>query len=136
MGVGYVEGITHNEVRHGTTTLFAALDITNGTVVSLCKHRHRHQEFLRFLRHLDANVPPHLDVHLAMDNYATPKHPKVRLWFAAHPRYHIHFTPTCASWFNQMEIWFNLITQRAIRRETFRSVKKPCGQNRSLRLKP
>ncbi|HLB38526.1 MAG TPA: IS630 family transposase [Gemmatimonadales bacterium] len=122
LGLGYVEGITHDYIRHGTTTLFAALDIASGQVLTQCKRRHRHQEFLQFLRHLDANVPPALDVHLVVDNYGTHKHPSVRRWLAARPRYHVHYTPTYASWLNQVEIWFNIITQRAIRRGTFRSV--------------
>jgi putative transposase len=122
MGLGYVEGVTHDYVRHGTTTLFAALDIASGRILTQCKKRHRHQEFLQFLRHLDANVPKQLDVHLVVDNYCTHKHAKVRRWLAARPRYHIHYTPTYSSWLNQVEIWFNIITQRAIRRGTFRSV--------------
>jgi len=111
-------------VRHGTTTLFAALDIATGQVLAQCKPRHRHQEYLQFLKHIDANVPQGLDVHLVVDNYATHKHPKVKRWLAARPRSHVHFTPTYASWLNQVEIWFNVITQRAIRRGTFRSVKR------------
>lgn len=124
MGLGYVEGVTHDYVRHGTTTLFAALDIASGQVLTRCKPRHRHQEFLGFLNHIDANVPPDLDIHLVVDNYATHKHEKVKRWLAARPRYHPHYTPTYASWLNQVEIWFNIITQRAIRRGTFRSVKE------------
>ena len=93
MGLGYVEGITHDYVRHGTTTLFAALDIATGAVFTECKPRHRHQEFLSFLRHLDKSVPPGLDLHLIVDNYATHKHPKVRTWLAQRPRYHMHHTP-------------------------------------------
>ncbi len=124
MGLGYVEGITHDYVRHGTTTLFAALDIATGTVFTECKPRHRHQEFLAFLRRLDACIPEELDVHLIVDNYATHKHPKVRTWLAQRPRYHIHYTPTYSSWLNQVERWFGLITQRAIRRGSFRSVKE------------
>lgn len=123
MGLGYVEGITHDYVRHGTTTLFAALDIATGQVLTRCHRRHRHQEYLEFLKHIEANVPPDLEIHLVVDNYATHKHPKVRRWIAAHSRYQVHYTPTYASWLNQVEIWFNLITQRAIRRGTFRSVK-------------
>ncbi len=123
MGLGYVEGITHDYVRHGTTTLFAALDIATGTVFTECKPRHRHQEFLSFLRRLDASVPEELEIHLIVDNYATHKHPKVRTWLAQRPRYHIHYTPTYSSWLNQVERWFALITQRAIRRGSFRSVK-------------
>jgi putative transposase len=124
MGLGYVEGITHDYVRHGTTTLFAALDIATGTVFTECKPRHRHQEFLAFLRRLDACIPQPLEVHLIVDNYATHKHPKVRTWLAQRPRYHIHYTPTYSSWLNQVERWFGLITQRAIRRGSFRSVKE------------
>lgn len=124
MGLGYVEGITHDDVRHGTTTLFAALDIATGAVFTECKPRHRHQEFLSFLRSLEACVPAQLDVHLVVDNYATHKHPKVRTWLAHRPRFHMHYTPTYSSWLNQVERWFGLITQRAIRRGSFRSVKE------------
>ena len=124
MGLGYVEGVTHDYVRHGTTTLFAALDVATGQVLTCCKRRHRHQEYLDFLKHVDANVPQDLDIHLVVDNYSTHKHPKVKPWLAVHPRYQVHYTPTYASWLNQVEIWFNLITQRAIRRGTFRSVKE------------
>ena len=124
LGLGYVEGVTHNYLRHGTTTLFAALDIASGQVLTQCKCRHRQQEFLQFLRVVDAAVPTPLEVHLVVDNYATHKHPKVRRWLAARPRFHVHYTPTYASWLNQVEIWFNLITQRAIRRGTFRHVRE------------
>ena len=123
MGLGYVEGVTHDYVRHGTTTLFAALDIASGRVLTSCKRRHRHQEYLAFLNEVNESVPPNLDIHLVVDNYATHKHPRVKQWLAAHPRYQVHYTPTYASWLNQVEIWFHLITQRAIRRGTFRSVK-------------
>jgi putative transposase len=123
MGLGYVEGVTHDYVRHGTTTLFAALDLASGQVLTRCQPRHRHQEFLQFLKDIEANVPPELDIHLVVDNYATHKHEKVRRWLAARPRYHMHYTPTYSSWLNQVEIWFNIITQKAIRRGTFRSVK-------------
>ncbi len=122
MGLGYVEGVTHDYFRHDTTTLFAALDIANGTVICQCQPRHRHQEFLAFLRHLEASLPPKLDVHLIVDNYATHKHPKVRAWLAKRPRFHLHFTPTYASWLNQVKRWFGLITQQAIRRGLFRNV--------------
>jgi putative transposase len=124
MGLGYVEGVTHDYVRNGTTTLFAALDIATGTVFTECKPRHRHQEFLSFLQRLDDRIPSGLDVHLIVDNYATHKHPEVRTWLAQRPRYQIHFTPTYSSWLNQVERWFGLITQRAIRRGSFRSVKE------------
>ncbi len=123
MGLGYLQGVTHDYVRHGTTTLFAALDIATGTVFTDCKPRHRHQEFLSFLKQIDAAVPNGLDVHLIVDNYATHKHAKVRVWLATRPRFHIHYTPTYSSWLNQVERWFGLITQRAIRRGSFRSVR-------------
>ena len=96
MGLGCVEGVTHDYVRHGTTTLFAALDVATGKVLARCSERHRHGEFLSFLRHIDASVPKHLDVHLVVDNCATHKHAKVRAWLASRPRYHLHFTPTCS----------------------------------------
>jgi putative transposase len=124
LGLGYLEGYTHDYIRHGTTTLFAALDIADGNVIAQCKKRHRHQEFLQFLRHVDANVPPELDVHLILDNYATHKHQKVKLWLAQHPRYHLHFTPTYSSWLNQVETWFGIITRKTIRHGSFASVKQ------------
>ncbi len=123
LGLGYVEGVTHGYVRHGTTTLFAALDVASGRVLAKCKQRHRHQEFLQFLRDIEASIPKRLDVHLIVDNYATHKHPRVRRWLAARPRFHVHYTPIYSSWLKQVEIWFNIITQRAIRRGTFRSVR-------------
>lgn len=124
LGLGYVEGITHDYTRHGTTTLFAALDAHSGEVLTQCKRRHRHQEFLAFLRHVDASVPADLDVHLVLDNYGTHKHPRVKAWLARRPRYHVHYTPTYASWLNQVERWFGLITQRAIRRGSFHTVRE------------
>ena len=124
MGLGYVEGITHQYLRHGTLTLFAAIDLTTGKVIAQCKKRHRHQEFLQFLKHIEANVPKKLDIHLVVDNYATHKHAKVRNWLAARPRYHVHYTPTYSSWLNQVETWFHIITQKAIRRGSFRSSKQ------------
>lgn len=124
MGLGYVEGVTHDYERHGTTTLFAALNIATGEVLSTCKPRHRHQEYLSFLKRVEESVPQQLDIHLVVDNYATHKHPKVKRWLSLHSRWHVHYTPTYASWLNQVEIWFNLITQRAIRRGTFKSVKE------------
>lgn len=124
MGLGYLQGITHQYQRHGTLTLFAALDLASGEVIAQCKKRHRHQEFLQFLNYIEANVPKALDIHLVVDNYATHKHRKVKNWLAARPRYHVHYTPTYSSWLNQVEIWFNIITQKAIRRGSFRSVKQ------------
>jgi putative transposase len=124
MGLGYLEGVTHDYTRHGTTTLFAALEPRSGEIWAQCRRRHRHQEFLAFLRHLDANVPGRLDVHLVLDNYGTHQHATVRAWLARHPRYHVHFTPPYASWLHQVERWFGLITQRAIRRGSFRTVRE------------
>jgi len=124
MGLGYVEGVTHDYIRHGTTTLFAALDVATGQVITQCKPRHRHQEYLSFLRQIEKSVPADLDLHLIVDNYATHKHPKVRAWLSQHSRFHVHYTPTYASWLNQVERWFGIITQRAIRRGSFSSVKE------------
>jgi putative transposase len=124
LGLGYVEGVTHDYIRNGTTTVFAALDVASGQVITECMPRHRHQEFLKFLKHVDANVPQDLDIHLVLDNYGTHKHAKVRRWLAARPRYHVHFTPTYASWLNQVEIWFGIITRKAIRRGSFRAVRE------------
>ena len=124
IGLGYVEGVTHDYLRHGTTTLFAALDTAKGTVLTQCRKRHRHQEYLDFLREIDKNVPRQLHVHIIVDNYATHKHARVKGWLAERPRFQVHFTPTYASWLNQVELWFNRITQRAIRRGTFRSVRE------------
>ena len=124
MGLGYVEGITHQYRRHGTLTLFAALDLASGEVIAKCKKRHRHQEFLQFLKQIDYSVPKDLDIHLIVDNYVTHKHAKIKHWLAARPRYHVHYTPTYASWLNQVEIWFNIVTQKAIRRGSFSSVKE------------
>ncbi len=124
LGLGYVEGVTHDYKRHGTTTLFAALDIATGEVMAQCKSRHRHQEFLQFLRHIEDHVPRDLDVHLVVDNYGTHKHAKVKRWLARRPRFHLHYTPTYASWLNQVEIWFNIITRQAVRRGSFRKVSE------------
>lgn len=124
MGLGYVEGVTHDYKRHGTTTLFAALNVATGQIFSACKPRHRHQEYLSFLKRMEESVPHHLDIHLIVDNYATHKHPKVKRWLSLHSRWHVHYTPTYASWLNQVEIWFNIITQKAIRRGTFKRVKE------------
>jgi putative transposase len=128
MGFGYVEGVTHDYKRHGTTTLFAALDVLNGTVLTECKPRHRHQEFLAFLRRIEAAVPADLDVHLIVDNYSTHKHAKVKAWLAKRPRWHIHFIPTYSSWLNLVERFFALITDKAIRRGSFRSVQELVGK--------
>ena len=115
---------THDYMRHGTTTLFAALDIASGEVIGELHRRHRSSEFLQFLRPIEASVPAALDIHLVMDNYGTHKTPKVRNWFARHPRFHVHFTPTSASWINQVERWFATLTEKQIRRGTHRSTRQ------------
>lgn len=122
MKKGRAGTFTHDYKRHGTTTLFAALNILDGKVIGQCLPRHRHQEFLRFLRQIDRQTAPGLDLHLIVDNYSTHKHAKVQLWLAKHPRFHFHFTPTSSSWLNLVERWFRDITQKRIRRGVFRSV--------------
>jgi transposase len=118
---GVAERRTHDYMRHGTTTLFAALDIATGKVMGQLHRRHRAKEFLQFLRHVDQSVPSEHEVHLVMDNYGTHKTPSVKAWFARHPRFKMHFTPTSASWLNQVERWFALLTEQQIRRGTHRS---------------
>ena len=122
---GQAERRTHDYVRHGTTSLFAALNAATGSVIGKCLRRHRHQEFLQFLRHLDATVerPEGTAIHLILDNYGTHKTPAVQRWFARHPQYHLHFTPTSASWLNMVERFFAEITEKRIRRGAFRSVR-------------
>jgi len=124
MGFGYIEGVTHDYKRHGTTTLFAALNVLSGEVMARCMPKHRHQEFLSFLRDIDNAVPTALDIHCIVDNYATHSHPKVKAWLAARPRWHLHFIPTYSSWLNQVERFFGLITDKAIRRGSFKSVRQ------------
>ena len=124
MSPGYPERRSHDYVRNGTTSLFAALDVATGKVIGTCHRRHRHQEFLRFLKTIEANVPKGLDVHLVMDNYATHKTAKIKNWLARRPHWHVHFTPTSASWLNLVERFFAQITNRRIRRGTFRSVRE------------
>jgi len=114
--------LTHDYIRHGTTTLFAALDMLQGTVIGGCFDRHRHEEFLKFLRHIDQETPPDRQLHLVVDNYATHKHPAVKNWIRRHPRFHLHFTPTSSSWLNLVERWFGEITRKRIRRGSFKSV--------------
>jgi transposase len=123
MRPGQVERRTHDYVRHGTTSLFAALDVKTGEVIGRCHRRHRAIEFRKFLDTIDAAVPAELDVHLVVDNYATHKTPLIRRWLAKRPRYHMHFTPTGASWLNQVERWFALLTQRQLRRGVHRSTR-------------
>lgn len=116
--------LTHDYKRHGTTTLFAALNVLEGTVLKRCQARHRHQEFLKFLRQIDRETPPELDLHLIVDNYGTHKHPQVQAWRARHPRLHFHFTPTSSSWLNLVERWFRELTQKRLRRGVFHSVSE------------
>ena len=122
MKPGRAGTMTHDYKRHGTTTLFAALDVLTGLVIGQCLPRHTHIEFLRFLMKIDRAVPKRLQVHLILDNYGTHNHPKVRPWLERHPRFHLHFTPTSASWLNMVEIFFSRLTEKAIRRGIFRSV--------------
>lgn len=114
--------MTHDYKRNGTTTLFAALNVLDGTVIGECMARHRHQEFLKFLRRLDREFTTAVDLHLIVDNYGTHKHEKVKTWLARHPRFHLHFTPTSSSWLNLVERWFAKITDKRIRRGSFYSV--------------
>jgi hypothetical protein len=114
--------MTHDYKRHGTTTLFAALNILDGRVIGECMAKHRHQEFLRFLRRLDKEFPGKIPLHLIVDNYGTHKQPKVKQWLEKHPRFTLHFTPTSSSWLNLVERWFREITDKRIRRDSFESV--------------
>ena len=115
--------MTHDYKRNGTTTLFAALNVLDGTVLGRCMHRHRHQEFIRFLNAVEAEVPAGKMIHVILDNYATHKHPKVKAWLAARPRWHLHFIPTYSSWLNLVERFFALISDKTIRRGSFHSVR-------------
>jgi transposase len=119
---GRLKTMTHDYKRNGTTTLFAAIELAAGKIIADCQPRHRHQEWLKFLKKIDAQTPPKLDLHLIVDNYATHKHPKVLAWLKRHPRFHLHFTPTSSSWLNVIERWFRDITQNRIRNGVFRSV--------------
>lgn len=114
--------MTHDYVRHGTTTLFAAIEMAEGRLIGTCMKRHRHQEWIKFLELIDAQTPTHLDLHLIVDNYATHKHERVKRWLKRHPRFHVHFIPTSSSWLNLIERWFREITDKRIRRATFHSV--------------
>jgi transposase len=122
MKPGRAGTMTHDYKRNGTTTLFAALDVLTGSVIGECLPRHRHTEFLKFLRIIDREVPKGLQIHLILDNYATHKHPNVNKWLAKHPRFHLHFTPTASSWCNLVERFFGKLTDKAIRRGVFHSV--------------
>lgn len=114
--------MTHDYKRHGTTTLFAALEVAEGRVIGMCQPRHRHQEWLKFLKQIDAQTPPELDLHLIVDNYATHKHAKVRAWLTRHPRFHVHFIPTSSSWLNLVERYFREVITKRTRRGAFTSV--------------
>ena len=114
--------MTHDYKRNGTTTLFAALNVLTGIIIGQCLPKHRNQEFLKFLKTIDKQVPKGLEIHLILDNYATHKHPNVKDWLNKHPRFHLHFTPTSSSWLNLVERWFRDITDKAIRRGVFKSV--------------
>jgi transposase len=116
--------MTHDYKRNGTATLFAAMSTLDGTVISMCDDRHRHQEWLKFLRVIDDVTPADKQLHLIADNYATHKHPKVQKWLARHPRFHVHFTPTSSSWLNMVERFFRDLTDRALRRGVFRDVEE------------
>jgi transposase len=123
MGIGAPQRQTHDYVRHGTTTLFAALEVATGKVTEACFERHRHQEFLKFLKQV-AKAYPRVPLHVVCDNYATHKHPRVQAWLERNPRVQLHFTPTSGSWLNMVEIFFGIITRQAIRRGTFGSVRE------------
>src|SRR6266511_3134690 len=119
-------------VRHGTTSLFAALDVASGFVIGKCYKRHRTAEFLNFLKEIDAQVAEGLDIHIVMDNYATHKTPKIKAWLARRPHYHVHFTPTSASWINQVERWFAELTRKRLRRGVHTSVSQLEADIRSF----
>lgn len=123
LGPGVPARQSHDYQRHGVTSLFAAMDVASGVTIGSCYRRHRHQEFLQFLKDIDANLPPDLEVHLVLDNYATHKTAKVQSWLVRHPRYHVHFTPTSASWLNLVERLFAEVTERCIRRGSHTAVR-------------
>jgi len=122
MKKGRAGTMTSDYKRHGTTTLFAALDVLTGKVIGQCLPRHRHEEFLKFLRTVDREVPKGLQVHLILDNYSTHKHDNVKKWLAKHPRFQLHFIPTSSSWLNMVERWFGKLDDKAIRRGVFHNV--------------
>jgi len=124
MKKGRAGTMTHDYRRNGTTTLFAALNLLDGNVIGDCLPRHRHQEFIRFLKKIDAETPSHLDLHLIVDNYGTHKHPRVKHWVDRHPRFQLHFIPTASSWLNMVERWFRDLTDKRIRRGSFRNVRE------------
>jgi transposase len=121
---GRLKTLTHDYKRNGTTTLFAAIELAEGRVISECMPRHRHQEWIKFLKKIDVETPPDLDLHLIVDNYSTHKHPKVRNWLKRHKRFHMHFIPTSSSWLNVIERWFRDLTQNRLRKGAFKSVEQ------------
>jgi DDE superfamily endonuclease len=122
MKKGRAGTLTHDYKRHGTTTLFAALNVLEGKVIGRCMQRHRHQEFIRFLNAIEAEIPVGKIVHVVLDNYATHKHPKVKAWLVRHPRFVFHFTPKSCSWLNAVETLFSRLTRRRLKRGVFRSI--------------
>ena len=128
LGRGHVKGVTHHYKRHNTTTLFAALEIATGEVTTQGKPRARHLEFLQFLRHIEANVPEDLDIHLIGDNYATHKQAQVKRWPARRPGFHVHYTPTYALWLRHVDFWFSIMAGEGVRRGSFRKVLKLVGR--------
>lgn len=121
---GRLQTLTHQYKRNGTTTLFAALELAEGKIIADCQPKHRHQEWLMFLKKIDAETPPELDLHLIVDNYATHKHAKVKNWLKRHKRFHLHFTPTSSSWLNVIERWFRELTEKRLRRGVFRNIEE------------
>ena len=132
MTPGVPERRTHSYVRHGTTSLFAALDVASGFVIGKCYKRHREAEFLNFLKEIDAQVPEGLDIHIVVDNYATHKTPKIKAWLGRRPHYHVHFTPTSASWINQVERWFAELTRKRLQRGVHTSIRQLEADIRSF----
>ena len=136
MTKGRGQTMTHDYKRNGTTTLFAALNVLTGMVIGQCLPRHRHREFLKFLRTIDREVPKGLQIHLILDNYATHRHADVQRWLDAHPRFHLHFTPTSSSWLNQVERWFRELTDKALRRGAFGLGARPDRRDPGLHRRP
>jgi transposase len=128
LGIGHIRTATHDYIRHGTVTLFAALNYLEGKIVSMLAAQHRHQEWLKFLKRIDRQTPKEFDLHLIVDNYATHKHPDVKTWLAKHKRFHMHFTPTSASWMNLVERFFRDLTEDVVREGSFRHVKELCDE--------
>ena len=124
LGIGHIRTHTHDYIRHGTITLFAALNYLEGKIISRTESKHTHVEWLRFLKQIDRETPKELDIHLVADNYCTHKHAKVKAWLSKHPRFHMHFTPTSSSWLNLVERFFADLTRDVVREGSFRSVRQ------------